>query len=107
MREVNERACVILMTGHASLEMAVKAIQESVYDYLIKPVDPAQLQRTIEKAIEKQRLTLENQQLISNLKHANDTMARLDSLKSSMLTMLSHALRTPLSSICCYSHLLN
>lgn len=106
VREHNPSTCVILMTGHASLEMAVKAIQESVYDYLIKPVDPAQLQRTIEKAIEKQRLTLENQQLVKDLKQANEAMGRLDSLKSKMLTVLSHDLRTPLSSIRGYSELL-
>src|ERR1700690_3451562 len=51
VRERNDHTMVILMTGHASLEMAVKAIQEAVYDYLIKPVDPAQLQRTIERAL--------------------------------------------------------
>ncbi len=99
VREKNAHTCVILMTGHASLEMAVKAIQEAVYDYLIKPVDPAQLKRTIEKAIEKQRLTLENAQLVEDLR-------RLDILKSKMLTILSHDLRTPLSSIRGYSELL-
>src|SRR5581483_4847498 len=72
VRERSDYTCVILMTGHASLEMAVKAIQEAVYDYLIKPVDPAQLQRTIEKAIEKQTLSLENKQLIEDLKKANE-----------------------------------
>src|SRR5579862_8928989 len=46
VREHNEETCVVLMTGHASLEMAVKAIQEAIYDYLIKPVDPGQLRRT-------------------------------------------------------------
>lgn len=106
VREHNLDTCVILMTGHASLEMAVKAIQESIYDYLIKPVDPAQLKRTIEKAIEKQRLTIENHQLINDLKRANDEMGRLDSLKSKMLRILSHDLRTPLSSIRGYSELL-
>jgi signal transduction histidine kinase len=106
IREINEHTCVILMTGHASLEMAVKAIQEAVYDYLIKPVDPAQLQRTIEKALEKQRLTLENKQLLHDLKATNETIAKLDSLKSKMLTVMSHDLRTPLSSIRGYSELL-
>lgn len=106
VRERNENTCVILMTGHASLEMAVKAIQEAIYDYLIKPVDPAQLKRTLERAIEKQRLSLENKQLLSDLQHTNEAMARLDSLKSKMLTVLSHDLRTPLSSIRGYSELL-
>src|SRR3982751_5427508 len=94
------------MTVHASLDMAVKAIQAAVYDYLIKPVDPAQLQRTIEKALEKQRLSLENKQLLHDLKTTNEAIAKLDSLKSKMLTVMSHDLRTPLSSIRGYSELL-
>ena len=106
VREHNTYSCVILMTGHASLEMAVKAIQEAVYDYLIKPVDPAQLQRTIERALEKQRLSLENKQLLHDLQSTNDAMAKLDALKSKMLTVMSHDLRTPLSSIRGYSELL-
>jgi len=106
VRERNDYTLVILMTGHASLEMAVKAIQEAVYDYLIKPVDPAQLQRTIERALAQQKLVLENKRLLEDLKIANETMARLDTLKSRMLTVLSHDLRTPLSSIRGYSELL-
>ncbi len=106
VRERNDFSLVVLMTGHASLEMAVKAIQEAVYDYLIKPVDPSQLKRTIERALEKQKLVLENKQLIEDLKKANEAMARLDTLKSRMLTVLSHDLKTPLSSIRGYSELL-
>ena len=106
VRERNDYTLVILMTGHASLEMAVKAIQEAVYDYLIKPVDPAQLQRTIERALSQQKLALENKHLLEDLSKANEAMARLDTLKSRMLTVLSHDLRTPLSSIRGYSELL-
>lgn len=106
VRERDEHTLVILMTGHASLEMAVKAIQEAVYDYLIKPVDPAQLQRAIEKALEKQRLVLENRQLLNDLQAANTAMSRLDTLKSKMLAVMSHDLRTPLSSIRGYSEVL-
>jgi signal transduction histidine kinase len=106
IRERHDHTYVILMTGHASLEMAVKAIQEAVYDYLIKPVNPGQLQRTIERAVEKQRLVLENKQLVQDLRQANEAMARLDRLKSRMLTVLSHDLKTPLSSIRGYSELL-
>src|SRR5205814_250771 len=63
VRERNDFTMVVLMTGHASLEMAVKAIQEAVYDYLIKPVDPAQLKRTLERALQQQKLVLENKHL--------------------------------------------
>jgi signal transduction histidine kinase len=107
IREHHEDTCVILMTGHASLEMAVKAIQEAVYDYLIKPVDPALLQRTIQKALEKQRLSLENKRLLKDLRETNQAIARLDDLKSKMLTVMSHDLRTPLASIRGYADLLS
>lgn len=106
VRERNEFTLVILMTGHASLEMAVKAIQEAVYDYLIKPVDPAQLKRTIEKALDSQRLKAENRRLLEDLKVANEKLLRFDGLKSRMLKILSHDLRTPLASIRGYSELL-
>ncbi len=106
VREANDFTLVVLMTGHASLEMAVKAIQEAVYDYMIKPVDPSQLKRTLERALEKQKLVLENKHLVEDLKKVNEAMSRLDALKSQMLTVLSHDLRTPLSSIRGYSELL-
>ncbi len=106
VRERNDFTLVVLMTGHASLEMAVKAIQEAIYDYLIKPVDPGQLKRALERALEKQKLVLENKHLIEDLKKANEAMERLGGLKSQMLTVLSHDLRTPLSSIRGYSELL-
>src|SRR5258706_9666550 len=106
VRERNDYTMVVLMTGHASLEMAVRAIQEAVYDYLIKPVDPAQLKRTLERALERQKLVLENKHLFEDLKKANEATARMDTLKSRMLTVLSHDLRTPLSSIRGYSELL-
>jgi len=106
VHERNENTLVILMTGHASLDMAVKAIQEAIYDYLIKPVDPAQLQRAIGKALEKQKLVLENRQLLLDLQKMNQAMARLDGLKSKMIAVMSHDLRTPLSSIRGYSELL-
>lgn len=106
VREHNDHTMVVLITGHASLEMAVKAIQEAVYDYLIKPVDPTQLKRTLERALEKQKLVLENKQLFEDLKKVNEAMGRLDILKSRMMTVLSHDLRTPLSSIRGYSELL-
>jgi K+-sensing histidine kinase KdpD len=106
VRERNDFTMVVLMTGHASLEMAVKAIQEAVYDYMIKPVDPAQLKRTLERALQQQKLVLENKHLFEDLKKANEAMARMDTLKSRMLTVLSHDLRTPLSSIRGYSELL-
>jgi signal transduction histidine kinase len=60
----------------------------------------------LERALEKQRLSLENKQLLHDLQATNDAIAKLDLLKSKMLTVMSHDLRTPLSSIRGYSELL-
>jgi signal transduction histidine kinase len=51
-------------------------------------------------------LKLENRRLIQDLQKTNEKMARLDALKSRMLKILSHDLKTPLSSIRGYSELL-
>lgn len=40
---------IILVTGHASLESSVQALRMGAVDYLIKPVQPAQLQQVLKR----------------------------------------------------------
>ena len=58
---------VIMITGHATVEIAVEAIKEGAYDFITKPVKKAQLLRAIEKAAEKQYLSRENRDLRQQL----------------------------------------
>ena len=51
---------VILITGHASAETAVKAMKEGAFDYITKPLNIDELRLIIEKAVEKRRLLSEN-----------------------------------------------
>lgn len=44
---------VILITGHADVEMAVKAMHQGAFDFLAKPFDPFLLTKKIDKALEK------------------------------------------------------
>jgi DNA-binding NtrC family response regulator len=46
---------VVLLTGHASLDTAVRAMKAGAYDYLVKPVDPRRLLLMIPEAMEAQR----------------------------------------------------
>ena len=71
IRKLNTDSQILMMTAHASLDTAVKAIQESVYDFLIKPVDFNYLRRAIKKAEEKLYLEQENKRLIDQLKSSN------------------------------------
>ena len=48
----------IVFTGYGSLKSAVEAIKTQAFAYLLKPIDPDILLRTIENCVEKQRLLL-------------------------------------------------
>ena len=47
---------VILMTGYADLHTAVDAIKKGVFDFIIKPYDPEQIMRSLEKALRNKRM---------------------------------------------------
>jgi len=46
---------VIMLTGHSTLDSAVNAIKKGAFDYLLKPIDMAQLISKIEKAAGRKR----------------------------------------------------
>lgn len=52
--------CVIIITGYASVESAVKAMKIGAYDYLAKPFTPDEIRVVIRRALDKMDLTLEN-----------------------------------------------
>ncbi|MCB9764672.1 MAG: sigma-54-dependent Fis family transcriptional regulator [Alphaproteobacteria bacterium] len=58
---------VVLITAHASLETAIRAIREGAYDFLPKPFGADQLLVVVERAMERHRLTQENRQLRARL----------------------------------------
>lgn len=107
LKKINEDLYTILITGQASLDMAVQAIKEGVYDYLVKPVNPDTLKKTLKKALENQHLVVENKKLFKELKKVNTELKKLDELKSKFLSMVTHELRTPLASIKGYTQLLH
>ena len=54
---------VILMTGHGTVPSAVNAMQQGAFNYLLKPLDLAQLRAITEKAAESSRLRRANLEL--------------------------------------------
>jgi len=107
LKKIDEDLPVILMTAYPSLELAIQAIQQGMYDFLAKPIDQAYLYRSITKAIEKRALTEENKKLIVSLRDKNEALDRLNRMKSKFLSIVTHDLKTPLSSIQGYNEILN
>jgi signal transduction histidine kinase/CheY-like chemotaxis protein len=50
----------LFMTGYASLDTAKEAIQEGVYDYILKPFDLHEIRSAVANAIQKRRKVWEN-----------------------------------------------
>ncbi len=54
---------VILMTGHGTVPSAVEAMRSGAFNYLLKPLDVAQLRAAVIKAVESSRLRRTNVEL--------------------------------------------
>lgn len=59
---------VILITGHGDISTAVQAMRDGAYDFIEKPYSAEKFVKTVNKALEKRALTLENRNLRRELK---------------------------------------
>ena len=113
VKELNPEAAVIMITGHASLETAVSAINEGAYAYILKPVAMNELENIINNALREQRLLVENRELVESLQQsnrsleeANRALEQVSQIKTDFMAKMSHELRTPLNSIIGFSEVL-
>jgi two-component system, cell cycle sensor histidine kinase and response regulator CckA len=53
LRQISDLTEVVILTGNASVDSAVRAMREKSYDYLIKPVEPEHLLATLGRAGER------------------------------------------------------
>lgn len=62
---------VMLITGHASVESSVDAINLGAEGYILKPIDIPEVKASILRALEKQRLVFQNRELMEELREMN------------------------------------
>lgn len=107
----------VVLTGFASVESAIAALQEGAYDYLIKPCDIESMKHTIRRGVEHRRLMLAEQKARADLQQLNRDLeqrieertaeltrlnaelAEANRAKDVFLATLSHELRTPLTPV--------
>lgn len=107
----------VVLTGFASVESAIAALQEGAYDYLIKPCDIESMKHTIRRGVEHRQLMLAEQKARADLQQLNldleqrieertaeltrlnAELAEANRAKDVFLATLSHELRTPLTPV--------
>ncbi|AGA67886.1 response regulator with CheY-like receiver, AAA-type ATPase, and DNA-binding domains [Desulfitobacterium dichloroeliminans LMG P-21439] len=60
IKELQPDLQVVMLTGHGTIESAIDAMKLGAYDYLTKPCNLSELELTLQKALEKRELLLEN-----------------------------------------------
>jgi DNA-binding NtrC family response regulator len=68
VKEVSPRTEVIIVTGHASVDTAVRAMKLGAFDYINKPINLGELNIILKKAFEHQSLVAEVKNLRSQVK---------------------------------------
>ncbi len=101
VKHLSPETVVVVITGHADTKTAVEAIKEGAVNYLVKPVDMAELRTIVERAAEHIRLARTNRELkqqldekfgfegmIGNSTKMREVMARLRDLAPTDVTVL-------------------
>jgi DNA-binding NtrC family response regulator len=73
LKEEDPALEVLILTGHGSIETAVEAMRQGAYDYLTKPCRFEELETRLAKAIDRGRLSRENQRLKSLVENVTAT----------------------------------
>ena len=76
---------VVMVTAVHDISVALAAIRNGAYDYLLKPFERDQLLNTVRRALENRRLKVENRAYQTNLESL--VAARTDQLKKAMLNL--------------------
>jgi len=105
IHEQDPDTVAVVITGYATVEMAVETIKRGAYDFIAKPFTTDLLLTTVQRGLEKHHLSLDAKRLQVLEKEAYEQeLARqqaekLDEFKSSFATMVAHELRSPVAGV--------
>lgn len=89
VKEEHPDTQVIIITSYGSIESAIEAMRYGAYDYLLKPFENIdQISFAVRKAVDKYRMTTENERLTRALKAKISRLAIMNDLGQAMHSIL-------------------
>lgn len=75
-RENNPLCEIIMITGFATIDSSIEALRGKVFDFLEKPINLEQLERSVQNAFRRTRLARENAELVERLSKQNELLEK-------------------------------
>jgi len=84
IQQMDPNIPIILMSGHATIDTAVRATRQGAFDFLEKPLSSDKLLIIMRNALEKKKLTTENEDLKGTLrlKSSNELLGESTAIKN-------------------------
>ena len=102
-RKIAPDLICILITGYATVELAVQAMREGAQDFVAKPFTPELLLRVINRELERLRLKREAERAVlleeqnRELSRVTAEMSQLAAIESRFMLTMVHVLRAPVA----------
>ena len=112
IHQVDAEIVCIIITGYATVELAVRAIKQGAYDFLTKPFTTDDLLLVVNQGLERRRLSLEARRLqdiekeAKRLEEERQRLEELDRAKAAFMLLVTHEMKAPVSAILTYIDLL-
>ena len=110
IRQKDPDVRIILLADKFPMEAALKGIAEAagagLDDCILKPADPEILLYSVNRAMEKRKLLLENARMNAELQASNEQLAQLNGFQTKFFATVAHDVKNPLAAIQGYAEML-
>lgn len=110
LRERDPDLRIIFMVDQYPLKAALQGVSQVVElgldDAILKPVEASRLIFSVEKALERRFLLLENERLLKEMQELNRQLAQVNGFQKNFFATVAHDVKSPLTAILGYSEVL-
>ncbi|MCX5785890.1 MAG: hybrid sensor histidine kinase/response regulator [Elusimicrobia bacterium] len=110
LRERDPDLRIIFMVDRYPLQAALQGVSQVVElgldDALLKPVEASRLIFSVERALERRFLLLENARLLKEMQELNRQLAAVNGFQKNFFATVAHDVKSPLTAILGYSEVL-